>query len=748
PKSKLPYYYQLELKRQKNTLNLIASENYPSQKILFYSGSVLMAKYSEGYPGKRYYQGCQYIDKIEELAINRVKKIFGAEYANVQPHSGAQANQAVYLALLKPGDKILSLNLLSGGHLTHGAKVNFSGTFYQVHYYNLDPHTHQLDYQQIRKIAHQVQPKLIITGYSSYSLKIDFAEFGKIAQEVGAYLLADIAHVVGLVVAKLFPNPFPYADVITFTTHKTLRGPRGAVISAHKKFGGLIDRAVFPGNQGGPAPNIIAAKAECFQEATQPEFKKYQQKVLENAKTMADFFLEKGVKVISGGTETHLLTIDTKLSYNLTGKEAAESLEKAGIICNKQMIPYDTEKPSVGSGIRFGSPALTTRGLGRIILLIGYFLPEEIIYSTIKRELEKRVEKSWQKLNAALKNISDSTINPSDPEKLRLEKVIIESRKQIENYKKEMKEGRGITSLENKHLNECIELKNNNLEFFRKKLQQVDQRGEEEMEAGSYFFLVWLKNIDKITSSELKNELLKMVDPTKNTDLGEYKREIRYGQKTYLIKKKINFSKFILVATTSTTNPKLSDEKCTQVVEGASLESWCMLNSIPEEVETYSWKGKKFLVVGFEKGFSFVNGPFRFLLVPDDNSELVKQIKTGSAGGRKKYYRQFLLIKDTEEIKKVEAEPLPSLITFKVISQKKTTAERSENPSDYNHELEIEPLYLGMEGLPPITRLIFEFFDDINPSSTSPRLLKNSKIYNSDILTKSAGKNFTMKVKN
>jgi len=361
----LSYWYRQELKRRKNTLNLIASENHPSKRVLFYSGSFLMTKYAEGYPAARYYQGCQYIDKIESLAIELAKKLFGAEYANVQPHSGAQANQAVYLALLKPGDKILSLNLLSGGHLTHGAKINFSGIFYQVHYYNLDPLTQKLDYEKISQIAQEVQPQLIITGYSSYSLKIDFAKFREIANQVGAYLLADIAHVAGLVATELFPNPVPYADVITFTTHKTLRGPRGGVILAKKEFEKLIDRAVFPGNQGGPAQNIIAAKAQCFYEASQPEFKKYQQKVLENACVLADYFREKGVKLISGGTETHLLTIDTKISYNLTGKAAAEILEKAGIVCNKQMIPYDSEKPSIGSGIRLGSPALTTRGLGK-----------------------------------------------------------------------------------------------------------------------------------------------------------------------------------------------------------------------------------------------------------------------------------------------------------------------------------------------------------------------------------------------
>src|SRR4051794_2932988 len=282
--TKLNYYYQKEKKRQKSTLNLIASENYPSKKILFYSGSNLMSKYSEGYPGNRYYQGCKYIDKIESLAVELTQKLFGAEYANVQPHSGAQANQAVYLALLKSGDKILSLNLLSGGHLTHGAQVNFSGIFYQIYYYNLDSTTQKLDYQKIREVAQTVQPKLIIAGYSSYSLKIDFAKFREIADQVGAYLLADIAHVAGLVAVGLFPSPVPYADVITFTTHKTLRGPRGGVILAKKELGSKIDRAVFPGNQGGPAQNIIAAKAQCFAEACQPEFKKYQKKVLENTK--------------------------------------------------------------------------------------------------------------------------------------------------------------------------------------------------------------------------------------------------------------------------------------------------------------------------------------------------------------------------------------------------------------------------------------------------------------------------------
>lgn len=351
-----------------------------------------MSKYSEGYPENRYYQGCKYIDKIENLAIELAKKLFGTEYANVQPHSGAQANQAVYLALLKPGDKILSLDLLAGGHLTHGAKVNFSGVFYQVHYYNLDPITQKLDYENIRKMALEVRPKLIIAGYSSYSLKIDFDKFRQIADEVGAYLLADIAHVAGLVAVGLFPNPVPHADVITFTTHKTLRGPRGAVILSKKKLGIKIDRAVFPGNQGGPNPAIIAAKAQCFYEALQPEFKEYQKKVLENAKTMADYFGEKGVRVISGGTETHLLTIDTKISYNLTGKEAAEILENIGIIANKQMIPYDTEKPWISSGIRLGSPALTTRGFGSK----EFWKTAKIIDLVLRNYKDKKVIKSGQ----------------------------------------------------------------------------------------------------------------------------------------------------------------------------------------------------------------------------------------------------------------------------------------------------------------------------------------------------------------
>ena len=361
----LSRYYQQELKRQANTLNLIASENYPSKKVLFYAGSFLTSKYSEGYPGKRYYQGCQYVDEIEKLAIDLAKKLFKVEYANVQPHSGSQANQTVYLALLKPGDKILSLDLLAGGHLSHGAKVNFSGSFYQVYHYNLDPITQKLDYEKIRKIAREVKPQLIIAGYSSYSLKIDFAKFREIADEVSSYLLADVAHVAGLVATNLFPDPAPYADVITFTTHKTLRGPRGGVILAKKELGEKIDKALFPGLQGGANQAIIAAKTQCFYEVLEPSFKEYQNKVLENAKVMADYFSEQGVKIVSGGTETHLLVINTKVSYNLTGKEAAKSLEKIGIICNKQMLPYDTEKPWITSGVRLGSPALTTRGFGK-----------------------------------------------------------------------------------------------------------------------------------------------------------------------------------------------------------------------------------------------------------------------------------------------------------------------------------------------------------------------------------------------
>ncbi|RHZ37705.1 serine hydroxymethyltransferase [endosymbiont GvMRE of Glomus versiforme] len=392
-------YYQKERKRQKSTLNLIASENYPSKKVLFYSGSLLMNKYAEGYPNARYYQGCQNIDKIEELTIDLAKKLFGVEYANVQPHSGSQANQAVYLALLKSGDKILSLNLLAGGHLTHGAKVNFSGTFYQIHYYNLNPLTQKLDYEEISKIAQEVKPKLIVTGYSAYSLKIDFAKFRQIADRVGAYLLADIAHTAGLVAASLFPNPVNYADVITFTTHKTLRGPRGAVILAKKELGPKIDKAVFPGNQGGPNPAIIAAKAQCFLEALQPEFKEYQKQVLKNAKAMADYFQNKRVKVISGSTETHLLLIDTKNSYNLTGKEAAERLEKIDIICNKNMLPYDKEKPWITSGIRLGSPALTTRSLGKK----EFQLIAEVIDSTLRNHYDTNKKEAKDKIRYLIK---------------------------------------------------------------------------------------------------------------------------------------------------------------------------------------------------------------------------------------------------------------------------------------------------------------------------------------------------------
>ena len=389
---RLKYYFEKEKKRQKETLNLIASENYPSKNVLFYNGSILNTKYSEGYPGRRYYQGCHYIDKIENLALNLVKKLFNVEYANVQPHSGSQANQAVFLALLKPGDKILSLETSSGGHLTHGNKINFSGIFYEIDTYNLNPISQKIDYEKIREKAKKFQPNLIITGYSSYSLKIDFARFREIANQTNSYLLVDISHTAGLIIAGLFPNPIPYSDVLTFTTHKTMRGPRGGIILAKKNLGNLLDRAVFPGNQGGPNQAIIAAKAQCFSEALQPNFKKYQEKSLENIKVMLNFFLISGVKIIGNGTDTNLLTIDTKISYGLTGKESANILEKLGIIVSKQMIPYDTEKPSVTSGIRLGTLALTTRKLKkRKFLLLAKLIDLALKKKKNIKELKKKV---------------------------------------------------------------------------------------------------------------------------------------------------------------------------------------------------------------------------------------------------------------------------------------------------------------------------------------------------------------------
>ncbi len=350
-----------EILRQRETIDLIASENYASPNVLKAMGTPLSNKYAEGYPRKRYYAGNNIVDEIEEIAIERAKKLFNAEHANVQPHAGAIANFSAYAALIKPGDKIMGLSLKHGGHLTHGSSVNFSGKIYKPVPYFLDEHGF-IDYDAIYKLAYEEKPSLIITGYSAYPREIDFKRFREIADAVGAYLLADISHIAGLVVAGEHNHPFPYADVVTSTTHKTLRGPRGAVILSKKEYAKSIDKAVFPGTQGGPLENVIAAKAICFYEAMQPSFKSYARQIKKNAKAMANAFLELGYSLVSGGTDNHLMLIDLR-NKHMTGAEAQDVLEKVNIILNKNGIPNDPLPPSKTSGIRIGTPAITTRGM-------------------------------------------------------------------------------------------------------------------------------------------------------------------------------------------------------------------------------------------------------------------------------------------------------------------------------------------------------------------------------------------------
>ena len=353
---------ELELERQRNHIELIASENFTSQAVMEAMGSHLTNKYAEGYPGARYYGGCQYVDMVERLAIERVTKLFGAEHANVQPHSGAQANIAVYAALLKPGDKILGMDLSHGGHLTHGSKASISGKYFEAHFYGVDPETETIDYDALERTAKEVQPKLIIAGASAYPRVINFARFRAIADEVGAYLMVDMAHIGGLVAAGVHPSPVPYADVVTCTTHKTLRGPRGAIILCKAELGKKIDSAVFPGTQGGPLMHVIAGKAVCFGEALQPEFKAYQQQVVANASVLAESLQQGGVRLVSGGTDNHLMLADV-FSRGRTGAEVQELLDRAHITANKNTIPFDTQSVRTTSGMRFGTPAATTRGM-------------------------------------------------------------------------------------------------------------------------------------------------------------------------------------------------------------------------------------------------------------------------------------------------------------------------------------------------------------------------------------------------
>lgn len=354
---------QKEKQRQEDQIELIASENYTSPRVLEAQGSVLTNKYAEGYPGKRYYGGCEYVDIVEQLAIDRAKELFGADYANVQPHSGSQANTAVYMALLEPGDTIMGMRLTEGGHLTHGAKINFSGRLYNIIPYGLNPETEEIDYDEAEELARKHQPKMIITGFSAYSRVVDWERFRIIADEVGAFLMADIAHVAGLIATGVYPSPVPFADVITSTTHKTLRGPRSGLILAksNPELEKRLNTLVFPGMQGGPLMHVIAGKAVAFKEALEPEFKTYQEQIVKNARIMANQMIQRGYKIVSGGTDNHLFLVNL-IDKNITGKDAEERLEQANITLNKNTIPHEPRSPFITSGLRIGTPAITTRG--------------------------------------------------------------------------------------------------------------------------------------------------------------------------------------------------------------------------------------------------------------------------------------------------------------------------------------------------------------------------------------------------
>jgi glycine hydroxymethyltransferase len=358
------YAIQKETKRQKETVNLIASENYTSKAVLEAQSSVLGNKYAEGYPAARYYAGCENMDTVETIAMERAKQLFHTEYSNVQPHSGAQANMAVYFALVQPGDTVMGMDLAHGGHLTHGSPANFSGKYYKIVHYGLDPQTERIDYDQVEKLALEHKPKLIINGASSYPRFIDFERFRTIADKVGAKLMTDIAHIAGLVAAGVHPSPVPYSDLVTGTTHKSLRGPRAGFIVGRKEFAGKIDSSVFPRVQGGPLMQVIAAKAVCFHEAMQPDFVKYQQAVVENAQVLASELERAGLRLVSGGTDNHLMLVDLTKT-GVTGWDAQQALEAVGIVANRNAIPFDTRSPKITSGMRFGTPAATTRGMGK-----------------------------------------------------------------------------------------------------------------------------------------------------------------------------------------------------------------------------------------------------------------------------------------------------------------------------------------------------------------------------------------------
>ena len=386
-----------DLARQQNTLMLIPSENYASRAVMEIQGSILANKYAEGYPGERYYNGCEFMDDVESLAIDRAKALFGAEHVNVQPHAGSQANMAVYHALLEPGDTILGMSLSQGGHLTHGATVNFSGNLYNIAAYGVDADTELIDMDEVGRLAEEHRPKLIVVGATAYPRHFDFAEWRKVADSVGAYLLADIAHIAGLIAGGAHPDPVPYSDVVTTTTHKTLRGPRGAMIMCKDEYADKIDRAVFPGLQGGPFLHTIAARAVAFKEASEPEFKTYQEQIVKNAKALAARLIENGFRLVSGGTDNHLMLIDLTSKYEkMSGRQAADHLENAGIIVNKNTIPFDKRKPKTTSGLRLGTPMVTTRGMEEDAMIqIADFITEALEgrqKNSIKQRIQEKVK--------------------------------------------------------------------------------------------------------------------------------------------------------------------------------------------------------------------------------------------------------------------------------------------------------------------------------------------------------------------
>ncbi|WP_416198119.1 MAG: Serine hydroxymethyltransferase [Sporanaerobacter sp.] len=388
---------ELETNRQRNKIELIASENFVTPQVMEAMGSQLTNKYAEGYPAKRYYGGCEYVDMVENLARERLKKLFGADHANVQPHSGSNANLGVYFAVLEPGDKVLGMNLSQGGHLTHGSPVNISGTYFNFVAYGVDKETETIDYDELMEIAKREKPKLIVAGASAYPRIIDFAKFREIADEVGAYLMVDMAHIAGLVAAGLHPSPVPYADFVTTTTHKTLRGPRGGAILCKEEYAKKIDKAIFPGIQGGPLMHVIAAKAVSFGEALTDEFKEYQKQILKNSKALSEALLEKGFRLVSGGTDNHLILLDVR-NKGLTGKKAEALLDEIGVTTNKNTIPFDPESPFVTSGLRIGTPAVTTRGMKEedmkeIAEIISLALDEENNRDDIRSKVKNLCEK-------------------------------------------------------------------------------------------------------------------------------------------------------------------------------------------------------------------------------------------------------------------------------------------------------------------------------------------------------------------